>query len=216
MKISIINGSPKLGKSTSALLIDYLTPMLEGNDIHIYHLHKEALNDCQLADIANSDTLIFAFPLYVDSLPSHLLRTLIDLAKQDFSKKKPIVYCIVNNGFYEGRQNHLAIEQMKIWCQHTHLTWGQAIGAGAGEMLPYISFVPLGHGPNKNLGQALTTLSQNIQSAQSGPDLFISPNYPRFLWKMNASMFVWHPRAKANGLKRKALYQQADKVNFHQ
>ena len=77
MKISIINGSPKSGKSTSALLIDYLTPQLQGNDIHVYRIHKEALSNCQLAQITDSDALIFAFPLYIDSIPSNLLRTLI-------------------------------------------------------------------------------------------------------------------------------------------
>lgn len=210
MKISIIKGSPKSGKSTSALLIDYLIPMLLGNEIHIHHLNMETGDHCQLSAMTDSDVLLFVFPLYVDALPSHLLRLLMALEKQNFQKKKPIVYCIVNNGFYEGKQNDLAIEQIKIWCHRTHLTWGQAIGIGAGEMLPYIASVPLGHGPNKNLGHALTLLTQNIKAGKGGEDLFISPNYPKWLWKMNASMFFWYPRAKANGLKRKALYQQAD------
>ena len=215
MKISIINGSPKSGKSTSALLIDYLTPQLQGNDIHVYRIHKEALSDCQLAQITDSDALIFAFPLYIDSIPSHLLRTLIELAKQDFSKRKPMIYCIVNNVIYEGNQSHLVIEQIRIWSQRTHLTCGQPVGASPGEILPWIYSVPLAIVHTQKVGHSLTILSQNIKSAQSGQDLFISPNYPKFLWRMNASMFVWYPRAKSNGLKRKALYQQADNITFH-
>lgn len=211
MQISIINGSPKLGKSTSDLILEYLTPLISDNNaIEIYNISKTEMNEQRLAYIENSGVIIFAFPLYIDSIPSHLLEFLIQLEKRQFSDKNTMVYCIVNNGFYEGRQNHIAIEQMKIWCASNHLKWGQGVGVGAGEMLPFLKDIPLGHGPNKNLGNALKRLSLNILSAQSGETLFISPNWPRFLWKIESSQFVWYPRAKTNGLKRSRLYDQVN------
>ena len=70
--------------------------------------------------------------------------------------------------------------------------------------------VPLGHGPNKNVGIALHKLSQNILSLNQGEDLFISPNWPRFLWKIQASLCFWYPRAKKNRLKRKELKYKAN------
>ena len=92
---------------------------------------------------------------------------------------------------------------MRNWCRAVGLTYGQTLGIGAGEMLAFIKDVPLGHGPNKNIGTALQKLSQNILSRSQGEDLFISPNWPRFLWKIQASLFFWYPRAKKNGLKRR-------------
>lgn len=208
MTISIINGSPKFGSSTSGMMIEYLAPKLSECKIDIYHINKAPLTEMQLEQVRNSDILVFAFPLYIDSIPSHLLKQLITLETQDFRNKNTKVYCMVTSGFYEGKQNHIAIEQMQHWCCATKLTWGQAIGSGAGEMLPFIKDIPLGHGTNKNLGNAINELVQNILSGKSGDTLYVSPNFPRFLWRICGSVLVWNPRAKANGLKRKDMFKQ--------
>ncbi len=158
----------------------------------------------------SSDVLIFAFPLYVDSINSHLLRFLIEFENRGVCNNKSTVYCMINNGFYEGWQNRVAADIMKNWCKALGLTYGQTLGVGAGEMLPFLKDVPLGHGPNKNIGTALQELSQNILSQNQGKDLFISPNLPRFLWKIASSFCFWYPKAKKNGLKRKGLKERAN------
>lgn len=207
MNISIINGSPKLGKNSSELLINLFLPQLdEKNTLHIYRSSNEDLCHEQLHILASSDILLFVFPLYIDSIPSHLLRLLIELCNKKILSKSTTVYCMINNGFFEGKQNHIAIEQMQHWCTSAGATWGQAIGIGAGEMLPFISNTPLGHGPNKNLGIAITEFVQNMQNKKSGKTLLISPNCPRSVWKLQSTLLVWYPRAKQNGLKWKDLF----------
>lgn len=208
MKICMINGSPKAGKSTSELLIGYLLPFLKGNEIIMYPMREIDFSQTQFSQIQSSDVLIFAFPLYVDSINSALLRVLAAFQDKGFGNKNLMVYCIINNGFYEGRQNQVAAEIMRNWCRAVGLTYGQTLGIGAGEMLAFIKDVPLGHGPNKNIGTALQKLSQNILFRSQGEDLFISPNWPRFLWKIQASLFFWYPRAQKNGLKRRDLYSE--------
>lgn len=205
MKVSIINGSPKAGKSTSELLIQYFLPFIRETEAAVYNVRGMDLSETQLAKIQNSDAAIFVFPLYIDSLPSHLLRFLIQLGQLGFCNRNAKVYCIINNGFFEGRQNRTASSLMKNWCKAAGLMWGQAVGVGAGEMLPFLKDIPLGHGPNKNLGKALRELARNVLSQSSGKDLFLSPNWPRFLWKLQASWDVWYPRAKQNGVKKKQL-----------
>lgn len=202
MKICIINGSPKASKSTSELLIEYLMPFIKGNEVVTYNVFKTDFSQIQLQ---GSEVLIFVFSLYIDSINSHLLRFLIELEKRGFGNKNINVYNIINNGFYEGWQNRVAADIMKNWCKAAGLTYGQTLGIGAGEMLPFLKDIPLGHGPNKNIGIALQKFSCNILSLNKGNDLFISPNWPRFLWKIQASLSVWYPRAKKNGLKRKNL-----------
>lgn len=209
MKICIINGSPKESKSTSELLIGYLMPFIKGNEIITYNVCKTDFSKTQFLQIQSSEVLIFAFPLYIDSINSLLLRFLIELQKREFRNKNINVYCIINNGFYEGRQNHVAADIMKNWCKAAGLIYGQTLGVGAGEMLPFLKDIPLGYGPNKNIGIALQKLSQNILSLNQGEDLFIAPNWPRFLWKIQASLCFWYPRAKKNGLKRKELKDKA-------
>lgn len=210
MKICIINGSPKTGKSISELLIEYLMPFIKGNEIATYNVCKTDFSATQFSQIQSCKVLIFVFPLYVDSINSHLLRFLIELEKRGFENRDINVYCIINNGFYEGWQNHVAADIMKNWCKATGLTYGQTLGIGAGEMLPFLKDVPLGHGPNKNIGIALQELSRNILFLNKGEDLFISPNFPRLLWKTASSFSFWYPQAKKNGLKRKSLKYKAN------
>lgn len=205
MKICIINGSPKAGQSTSGLLIGYLMPFIKGNETVIYNVCTKDFSKSQFSQIWDIEVLIFVFPLYIDSINSQLLRFLIELQKNGFENKNINVYCIINNGFYEGCQNHIAADIMKNWCKAAGLIYGQTLGIGAGEMLPFIKNIPLGHGPNKNIGIAFQKLCSNILSLSQEKDLFISPNWPRFLWKIQASLFFWYPCAKKNGLKRKEL-----------
>ncbi len=77
-------------------------------------------------------------------------------------------------------------------------------------MLLFFKDIPLGHGPNKNIGIALQKRSQNILSFNQEEDRFITPNWPRFLWKIQASLCFWYPCAKKNGLKREELKKKAD------
>lgn len=179
--------------------------MISDNDIEIININRNSISEKQFERIFVSNILIFAFPLYADSIPSHLLRFLADLELKGFHNKDIMVYTIVNNGFFEGCQNHIAIAQMKNWCNAVQLKWGQGIGIGAGEMQPAIRNVPAGHGPNKSIGNALKSLADHINNCKSGKDILVSPNFPRFLWKKAGNIF-WYQQAKENGLRRKDLY----------
>lgn len=209
MEITIINGSPKRDKSTSDLLMEYLISQInDNNEIELHNIKNDTFTERQFEKVQNSDVFIFAFPLYVDSVPSHVLKLLIELEKRNFATKNIVVYCVINNGFFEGHQNRIAITQMKNWCRSCGFIWGQAVGIGAGEMLPFLKDIPMGHGPNKNIGSALKCLSKNILSKSAGQDILVSPNWPRLLWKIQSSFSVWYPRAKSNGLTRKELYRR--------
>ena len=117
MKISLINGSPKMLKSNSEILGNYLLSLLDGNEIKKCYSLSFNLNDNTRNEIYNSEVLIFIFPLYVDGIPSNLLKLLVEFEKENVVKSGTKIYCIVNNGFYEGRQNRLAILQLKNWCE---------------------------------------------------------------------------------------------------
>ncbi len=207
MKVTVIIGSPKIKESNSEIIVNTLIPLIADNDIEIINIKRNSLLKEHLCRIGSSDALIFAFPLYVDGIPSHLLRALTELESRVFSNKDIMVYAIVNNGFFEGVQNNIAITQMKSWCTAVNLNWGQGVGIGAGEMQPSIKNVPLGHGPNKSIGKALQCLAGNINNRKSGDDILVSPDFPRFLWKKFADSF-WYKQAKENHLKRKDLYKK--------
>lgn len=99
MNISIINGSPKPGESTSGLLIKYLLQEMGECSTQVFGC---TLQTIELAKIEGSDVLVLVFPLYVDSIPSQLLRLLITLEESKSLNHDMMVYCIINNGFFEG------------------------------------------------------------------------------------------------------------------
>ncbi len=103
MKITVINGSPKAVKSNSEILGNYLSSLLKENEIKKYYSISFKLNDKIKNEIYNSDVLIFLFPLYVDGIPSNLLKLLVEFEKKKVIKSGNKIYCIVNNGFYEGK-----------------------------------------------------------------------------------------------------------------
>ena len=209
MKITVINGSPKAVKSNSEILGNYLSSLLKENEITKYYSISFKLNDKMKNEIYNSDVLIFLFPLYVDGIPSNLLKLLVEFEKEKVIKSGNKIYCIVNNGFYEGKQNQLAILQMKNWCEKVKAKWGQGIGVGGGELLPYLKKCKLGKGPLKNLGIALEKFSDNILNLKSDEDIYINPNWLRILYFVQGSI-SWILKARKNNLRVRELFRKND------
>ncbi len=207
MKITIINGSPKTVKSNSEILGNYLFPLLKENNIKKYYSIYFQLNDKTKNEIYNSDVLIFIFPLYVDGIPSNLLKLLVKFEKENVVRPETKIYCIVNNGFYEGKQNFLALLHMKNWCKKVNAKWGQGIGIGSGELLPYLKKFKLGQGPLKNLEKILNRFSRNILTLNSDKNIYITPNWPKSLYFIQGSI-SWILKARKNNLKIRELFKK--------
>ena len=207
MKIGIINGSPRGKKSNSEILIKYLCSLLEGHKINKYYSFSSKIHSEIKSEIHNADVLIFSFPLYIDSIPSSLLDILLKFEEEKIINSKTKIYCIVNNGFFEGKQNQMAILQMKNWCQKTGAEWGQGIGIGAGEILSYVEKVPLGKGPLKNLGKVLEQFTNNIKTLKSDNEIYVNPNWSRLLYWTQGTV-SWIIKARKNGLKMRDLFRK--------
>ena len=193
MKILFLNGSPKNSGSASEMIIKGLRKRLgDTNEYKVLPVLGLDRKDF-FEEIVGVSVMVVAFPLYVDGIPSHLLRFLCDV-KDEIKQKRPdlMVFAIANNGFYEGNQNALALSMLQHFCAAAGIKWGQGLGIGGGGMT---AAAPIGTGPLKSIGVALDTLSANIQEGTGGEDFFAQPNFPKFLYKIGGHS-SWKREAK--------------------
>ena len=208
MKIALINGSPKVKESASATLLNDFSDLLP-KDVKIYELKmfRPFLKEEEIKNLEMCPIWVFAFPLYVDGVPSHVLSCLYQLEQARIGHPGIKVYPIINCGFYEGCQTRHAMETLEIWCQKAGLSWGMGVGFGGGGALRGLKKIPLGKGPKKSLGKALEVLVNAIGKAHPAENIYTSISFPRFLYKGMAELH-WKRRLKANGGKVKDLNKQ--------
>lgn len=205
MKIALINASPKRAESASlALLNDLKATLPSGHEIKDFSIHTPHLTEEEIKELYEYSTWVFAFPLYVDGIPSHLLSCLCEI--EQFGKKDENIqnHGIVNSGFYEGEQNQNALSILENWCNKMHFSWGMGVGFGGGGGLAYMRGVPAGQGPKAVLATIFSELSVSILEQVSKENIYASIGMPRALYKMGAEM-GWSQMMKANGGKKKDL-----------
>lgn len=205
MKIALLNGSPKTKESASrTLLCDLKTFFPEETECVEIALHSRNLPEEALELLFQADAWVFAFPLYVDGIPSHLLSILCELEEQYANHPEISVYGIANCGFYEGIQAEFALQILQNWCTKAGYTWAGGVGAGGGGALPMLSDVKPGTGPKAPIDKTLQVLADTIQNGEQSENRYVSVGFPRFLYKIGAQM-GWRQTIRANGGKKKDL-----------
>ena len=135
MKTVFINCSPKKRFCASAYFL-FLQRLFVGGEKVTEKLRTPADHARILAQLKDAQAVVFGVPLYVDGIPSHVLRFLEEM--EAFCRNNGLcltVYCIANNGFIEGRQNEPLMQSFEHFCSRAGLTWGGGVGIGGGVML---------------------------------------------------------------------------------
>lgn len=135
MKTVFINASPKKRFCASAYFLFLQRLFVPGQKVTL-KLRTPADHDPILNELRDAQNVVFALPLYVDGVPSHVLRFLEKM--EAFCKENGLhlrVCCIANNGFIEGKQNEPLMQHFENFCTRAGLTWGGGVGIGGGVML---------------------------------------------------------------------------------
>jgi multimeric flavodoxin WrbA len=210
LKIAAINGSPRGEKSNSAEMISIIRNMLSA-EVKLLMINEKtsrnAADSEMMPALIGADVLIVAFPLYVDGLPSTLIRFLERYVQaRGESRKKQRVFALANCGFYEGKQNEISLNIVENFCAANGLVWGGGVGIGTGEMLIPMHAVPPKAGIRKPVINALGVVARTIMTpnGQLAGNVFAQHGLPWFLYKIMGE-FGWRAQAKKNGLKKRDL-----------
>ena len=134
-KTVLINCSPKRKLSVSGFLMRCAGILIRGKKEYL-HLRTPADHESIFRALKTAGKVVFITPLYVDSVPSHMLPFLREM--EDFCLKNGLrlkIYVIANNGFIEGKQNEPLMQVMENFCARGGLEWCGGIGIGGGVML---------------------------------------------------------------------------------
>ena len=135
MKTVFVNCSPKKKFCASSYFL-FLQRLFVGGEKATEKLRTPADHDRILEQLRDAQAVVFGVPLYVDGIPSHVLRFMERM--EAFCRENGLrlsVYCIANNGFIEGKQNEPLMQLFENFCARAGLAWGGGVGIGGGVML---------------------------------------------------------------------------------
>jgi len=140
----LLLGSPKGPRSTSSSLGTFLLGRLRelGLDTRRQHLElagyrAAAARERLCAAVAEADVVVLASPLYVDSLPSHVIRVLEILATLPRSgrERRRSLTAIVNCAYPEATRNDAALSLCRLFARDCGYAWAGGLGLGMGEVI---------------------------------------------------------------------------------
>ena len=206
MNVALINASPKKTVSASAAFLDDLKYLFPVDHVIIkeFCIKKPSVTEADIMELQDFAVWVFAFPLYVDAVPSHLLSCLCQIEEAAIASEDIYVYAFVNCGFYEGYQACNALEIMENWCLRAGLQWGMGIGFGGGPALIGSKNMPMGTGLKKSLGKACAVLVDAVLSHEKKENIYTTVSISKFLYKLTSEM-RWKKAIKENGGKIRDL-----------
>lgn len=206
--IVLLNCSYRGEKSNSN---EFLNKVIElgGKPMEKYNLVSyEHKMDELISILKRAKTIVFAMPLYVDGVPSRVVKLMEELYKVDKGSQKNI-YAMANMGFYECKQIVNLLTIVNNWATACGYKYCGGLAIGAGEMTGMmINKIPTGKGPVRDIGKSLKLFSEAVVKAQSVGDLYSDANIiSRSLFNRIANS-RWKKQVKNNGLEANDIYRK--------
>jgi len=205
----LLIGSPRTKKSTSASLGGYLFEQLqargiETQTIQIYtSLNSPERMSSLFESIDNSNLVVLAFPLYVDSLPAPVIAALEKIAAHRKENPTPTRFiAIANCGFPGANHNDTAIAITSEFARQNGLIWMGGLALGAGEGI--VHGTPLNELDGRaipikaSFDLAAEALANGQPIPQPAKELLAKPIIPNWAYTLQGQ-FGWRMAAKQYG-----------------
>lgn len=207
-KAVLLNPSRRGKRANSYRFAKELSRRLK-KEHEIINMQKYSNDPQELLEILNDvPVIVLCTPLYVDGLPSQLIRLMEDFQKNYHGLRKKI-YVLANMGLYECSQLENLFEAVRQWSDEMGFEYCGGLGISAGELIgTLIEHIPFKLGPGKKNAKGMKKLAKAISSDTAIKDLYTQPFlFPRSLYISIANR-NWNTLAKENGLDPKELYRQ--------
>jgi multimeric flavodoxin WrbA len=207
-KILLLNGSMRTASGNSAILAKKLAAQLKTESETA--LLRDYLNDMTglFPAVESAKALVLCMPLYVDGLPSQVVR-FFERMQREYRGSRKNVYVLANMGLYESRQLVNLFDAVRQWCGAMDFAYCGGLGIGAGEVIgTLMAQSPTGFGVTRETLKGIASLAEVIDAGGRTEEIYAGPSlFPRsaYLAIANAS---WSRTAKKNGLDPKELYRK--------
>jgi hypothetical protein len=206
-KTILLNGSMRCISGNSAKLACKLSEQL-GWRTEIVDL-KAYLDDLYglIGKLENADTIVLCIPLYVDGLPSQVIRLME--AMEAYRGKTKQIYVLANMGLYESRQLVNLFSAVRQWCGIMCYEYCGGLGISAGELLgTLMDAIPFRVGPTRRAAEGMNKLAEAVRNGRAIEDIYAEPYmFPRLLYIQIANT-NWNRTAKRNGISPDDLYRR--------
>ena len=207
-KILLLNGSMRSAHGNSAIFARKLADQLNAETVTIaLQQYKDRMPEL-FRIMEEVSAVVLCMPLYVDGLPSQVIR-FMEKAQKEYKGEPKKIYVLSNMGMYESKQLVHLFESVKQWCTAMNFEYCGGLGISAGELvgvlLPYVSFK---YSPMGKITEGIRKLADRINHKQTGEDLYVEPEgFPRSLYIQIANI-SWNRTARKNGTDPKDLYRK--------
>ena len=207
-KALLLNTSVRHEKGNSAMLASMLEKHLHKETETVPLMKYSSRREELIRRLDEVPDLVICTPLYVDGLPSQLIR-FMEQAEKEYTGRNKRVYVLANMGLYESSQLENLFSQIRQWCNCMGFEYCGGLGISAGELIGGITaIVPFGIGPSKTCAAGIKRLGKAIEHGEKIPELFAEPwKFPRSLYILIANV-SWNRAAKRNGIRPKDMYRR--------
>lgn len=207
-KLLLINASMRSENGNSAKLARKLCARLAAEAETAALKEYRERPDELLRRMAEASAVVLCMPLYVDGLPSQLIRFL-ETAEREYRGGAKQIYVLANMGLYESGQLVNLFEAVRQWCGRMGFSYCGGLGVSAGELVGVLmQRLPFAHGPTRKIAEGMDALAAAINAGAAAGDIYAEPwAFPRSLYILIANT-SWNRSARKNGLRPKELYRR--------
>ncbi len=187
---------------------------LETEKIWIYPSIKSQEKSSDLISaVDHFDTVIFASPLYINSLPASVTETMeliVNHRKTTKMTKKQQLLAISNCGFPGAHHNDTALAIYRLFAAESGFEWAGGLALGMGAAINGRSLNKIGsmaRNVKKSLELTATALAKGKPVSQDAVDLMAKQPIPSWIY-MQIGEIRWKCQAKKNKVRTKSIYNR--------